>query len=171
MSKNLFFENLCLSLQSQVGSLAQLVQSICLTSRGSAVRIRQLPLYEGVQLFSCDTFFVFWGVASGVIVSGVLVARPYGDCVWPFVCKHPMPHSSATASLLHPTVRKTRCIALSYVRDCRTAHLWRSGCGDIRCDCSGDMRPPLCGIPASSGMPLTSNPSTPTIRRCPTFQL
>ena len=25
------------------GSLAQLVQSICLTSRGSAVRIRQLP--------------------------------------------------------------------------------------------------------------------------------
>ena len=29
--------------QSQKGSLAQLVQSICLTSRGSAVRIRQLP--------------------------------------------------------------------------------------------------------------------------------
>ena len=26
------------------GSLAQLVQSICLTSRGSMVRIRQLPL-------------------------------------------------------------------------------------------------------------------------------
>ena len=102
-------------------------------------------------------------------MGGVLVVRPYGDCVWPFVCKHPMPHSSATASLLHPTVRKTRCIALSYVRDCRTAHLWRGGCGDIRCDCSGDIRPPLCGIPASSGIPLTSNPSTPTIRRCPTL--
>ncbi len=32
-----------LSLPSKKGSLAQLVQSICLTSRGSAVRTRQLP--------------------------------------------------------------------------------------------------------------------------------
>ena len=32
------------------GSLAQLVQSICLTSRGSAVRIRQLPLQKN----GCD---------------------------------------------------------------------------------------------------------------------
>ena len=31
-------------MQSQNGSLAQLVQSICLTSRGSGVRIPQLPL-------------------------------------------------------------------------------------------------------------------------------
>ena len=29
--------------QKQLGRLAQLVQSICLTSRGSAVRIRQRP--------------------------------------------------------------------------------------------------------------------------------
>ena len=32
-----------LSLRHEIGRLAQLVQSICLTSRGSAVRIRQRP--------------------------------------------------------------------------------------------------------------------------------
>ena len=32
--------------QKKLGCLAQLVQSICLTSRGSAVRIRQHPLKE-----------------------------------------------------------------------------------------------------------------------------
>ena len=31
--------------QEAIGRLAQLVQSICLTSRGSAVRIRQRPLH------------------------------------------------------------------------------------------------------------------------------
>ena len=41
------------------GRLAQLVQSICLTSRGSAVRIRQRPLpkeksYEEIR----ETFFI-----------------------------------------------------------------------------------------------------------------
>ena len=36
-----FLHYLCT--RKQKGSLAQLVQSICLTSRGSAVRIRQLP--------------------------------------------------------------------------------------------------------------------------------
>ena len=31
--------------EQMIGRLAQLVQSICLTSRGSAVRIRQRPLF------------------------------------------------------------------------------------------------------------------------------
>ena len=31
---------------SKIGRLAQLVQSVCLTSRGSAVRIRQRPLFN-----------------------------------------------------------------------------------------------------------------------------
>ena len=40
------------------GRLAQLVQSICLTSRGSAVRIRQRPLYtESLQNISVRIFF------------------------------------------------------------------------------------------------------------------
>ena len=35
---------LCIAFETEVyGRLAQLVQSICLTSRGSAVRIRQRP--------------------------------------------------------------------------------------------------------------------------------
>ena len=44
------------------GSLAQLVQSICLTSRGSAVRIRQLPLsktrdWKFQSLFFCCMWY------------------------------------------------------------------------------------------------------------------
>ena len=39
------------------GRLAQLVQSICLTSRGSAVRIRQRPPKEA--LHNLQGFFVF----------------------------------------------------------------------------------------------------------------
>ncbi len=35
------------------GRLAQLVQSICLTSRGSAVRIRQRPLEIFIRRWSC----------------------------------------------------------------------------------------------------------------------
>ena len=42
--KNLPCDKNCIYLQSQAGSLAQLVQRICLTSRGSGVRIPQLPL-------------------------------------------------------------------------------------------------------------------------------
>jgi hypothetical protein len=43
------------------GSLAQLVQSICLTSRGSGVRTPQLPLKEshhndGFLFFSCPKY-------------------------------------------------------------------------------------------------------------------
>ena len=52
-----------------IGSLAQLVQSICLTSRGSAVRIRQLPLkkrkrlrYQSLFLF-CRLLWV-WLISS-----------------------------------------------------------------------------------------------------------
>ena len=47
--KNLEFLKIELPLQSQAifnGSLAQLVQSVCLTSRGSGVRIPQLPLIK-----------------------------------------------------------------------------------------------------------------------------
>ena len=58
------------------GRLAQLVQSICLTSRGSAVRIRQRPLPKGsltkkfVRLFLfltsfIQTFFVLLPYNSG----------------------------------------------------------------------------------------------------------
>ena len=43
--------------EQQSGSLAQLVQSICLTSRGSAVRIRQLPQKQKAVVY--DRFFVF----------------------------------------------------------------------------------------------------------------
>ena len=50
--------NISLS-QAIFGSLAQLVQSICLTSRGSAVRIRQLPLNRSMSLFRETCFFVF----------------------------------------------------------------------------------------------------------------
>ena len=49
--------NISLS-QAIFGSLAQLVQSICLTSRGSAVRIRQLPLNRSMSLFR-ETCFLF----------------------------------------------------------------------------------------------------------------
>ena len=41
------------------GSLAQLVQSICLTSRGSGVRTPQLP--QKKQLRKRDCFFAFGG--------------------------------------------------------------------------------------------------------------
>ncbi len=41
------------------GRLAQLVQSICLTSRGSAVRIRQRPLQE-FHPFRWNSFFMFF---------------------------------------------------------------------------------------------------------------
>ena len=40
----------------KIGRLAQLVQSICLTSRGSGVRIPQRPLNLGRTLI-CSTFF------------------------------------------------------------------------------------------------------------------
>ena len=57
-------------LQSQaifgIGSLAQLVQSICLTSRGSAVRIRQLPQRITIRLTTDfhQSFFLFLGLCG-----------------------------------------------------------------------------------------------------------
>ena len=65
-------------LQSQaifgIGSLAQLVQSICLTSRGSGVRIPQLP-----QTFTIRQ-------TTDIYQSFFLL------CML-FVCKHPTPHT------------------------------------------------------------------------------
>ena len=47
-------------LWQKYGSLAQLVQSICLTSRGSAVRSRQLPLNTGKGFREMlKPFFIF----------------------------------------------------------------------------------------------------------------
>ena len=49
---------LCIAFETRdYGRLAQLVQSICLTSRGSAVRIRQRPPKEA--LHNLQGFFVF----------------------------------------------------------------------------------------------------------------
>ena len=58
--KNLEFMYFELPLQSQAihyGSLAQLVQSVCLTSRGSGVRIPQLPPNESSRLQQCKRLF------------------------------------------------------------------------------------------------------------------
>ena len=48
----------CIALEENLGRLAQLVQSICLTSRGSAVRIRQRP-HKYTQF---DSLFLLQGV-------------------------------------------------------------------------------------------------------------
>ena len=68
---------LCIAFETEVyGRLAQLVQSICLTSRGSAVRIRQRPRQKGsltkkfVRLFLfltsfIQTFFLLLSYNSG----------------------------------------------------------------------------------------------------------
>jgi hypothetical protein len=62
ISENIFFlgaSALIFALPKTKGSLAQLVQSICLTSRGSAVRTRQLPHYrKGFQVI--ETFFLYY---------------------------------------------------------------------------------------------------------------
>ena len=50
---------LCIAFETEVyGRLAQLVQSICLTSRGSAVRIRQRP-HKANKLYNLFAFFVY----------------------------------------------------------------------------------------------------------------
>ena len=54
---------LCTRNPRQIGRLAQLVQSICLTSRGSAVRIRQRPL-RGVSLQSFEAAGIFFRAFS-----------------------------------------------------------------------------------------------------------
>ena len=45
------------------GRLAQLVQSICLTSRGSAVRIRQRPLKKKDLQVIVSLFFILYNSA------------------------------------------------------------------------------------------------------------
>ena len=45
-----------------LGRLAQLVQSICLTSRGSAVRIRQRPLKNQALIEISVSAFSFWNM-------------------------------------------------------------------------------------------------------------
>ena len=54
-----------------IGRLAQLVQSICLTSRGSAVRIRQRPLNE----FLVNHCFFFLGRLAQLVQSICLTSR------------------------------------------------------------------------------------------------
>ena len=54
-----------------IGRLAQLVQSICLTSRGSAVRIRQRPLDE----FLVNHCFFFLGRLAQLVQSICLTSR------------------------------------------------------------------------------------------------
>ena len=46
------------SFDKYFGSIAQLVQSICLTSRGSAVRTRVLPLNTGKGFIDLKPFFI-----------------------------------------------------------------------------------------------------------------
>ena len=55
----------------RLGRLAQLVQSICLTSRGSAVRIRQRPLDE----FLVNHCFFFLGRLAQLVQSICLTSR------------------------------------------------------------------------------------------------
>jgi hypothetical protein len=58
--KHLSIKKIDLHLHTQItkGRLAQLVQSTCLTSRGSAVRIRHRPQIKSHQII--DGFFYFW---------------------------------------------------------------------------------------------------------------
>ena len=75
--KNLFVWNFTLPLhsQSKKGSLAQLVQSICLTSRGSAVRIRQLPLSN--KSHSVLSGFLFeWELPSHLFLHSLPMPLP-----------------------------------------------------------------------------------------------
>ena len=51
--------NFIIIFASVKGRLAQLVQSICLTSRGSAVRIRQRPPQNQGLTEKCESFFLF----------------------------------------------------------------------------------------------------------------
>ena len=56
---------LCIAFENE-GRLAQLVQSVCLTSRGSGVRIPQRPQYrivhKRVPTSVLELFFRLWGI-------------------------------------------------------------------------------------------------------------
>ena len=85
--------------QEAIGRLAQLVQSICLTSRGSAVRIRQRPLpqetYQSflMRLFFClhlhpfhaapaIRFLFFYSLYTNLIVKNNRFGRPPSYQIW-----------------------------------------------------------------------------------------
>jgi hypothetical protein len=72
--KKNFLEKLSpLSLHSPNGSIAQLVQSICLTSRGSAVRARVLPQKK---VHNVNLFFI--------LNASILFFGRYNKIHWPF---------------------------------------------------------------------------------------
>ena len=54
----------------QFGSIAQLVQSVCLTSRGSGVRLPLLPLEEN-DLIEVILFFLYQDTAYRFAFSGL----------------------------------------------------------------------------------------------------
>ena len=94
--KNLFVWNFTLPLhsQSKKGSLAQLVQSICLTSRGSAVRIRQLPLSN--KSHSVLSGFLFeWELPSHL-----------------FLYSLPMPLPLSKGGVLYPTMLQNKSLSV-----------------------------------------------------------
>ncbi len=74
---------LCIAILKGIGRLAQLVQSVCLTSRGSAVRIRQRPQSKKRDLFKVS-FFVISGVyerlrcARGGAMTGWMAGALHG---------------------------------------------------------------------------------------------
>ena len=63
-------------LQIHFGRLAQLVQSICLTSRGSGVRIPQRPQIKVIHLF-CITFFLYLIMHTTYILHSVKIDTYY----------------------------------------------------------------------------------------------
>ena len=72
--KIIFFHGvnpLIFALPSKKGSLAQLVQSICLTSRGSAVRTRQLP-HNTKKVSKNEAFFCLMTFAYNLHTNGFL---------------------------------------------------------------------------------------------------
>ena len=97
-----------LSLQSHFGRLAQLVQSVCLTSRGSAVRIRQRPQKRDCRVGSLF-FFLCNGYSDKLNMIGSVNHTFTG---WPF-CLPGMNFGSvlqtrtASSSRLRSTPRRT----------------------------------------------------------------
>ena len=94
--KNLFVWNFTLPLhsQSKKGSLAQLVQSISLTSRGSAVRIRQLPLSNKSH-----------SVLSGFLFEWELLSHL-------FLHSLPMPLPLTKGGVLYPTMLQNKRLSV-----------------------------------------------------------
>lgn len=109
-----------LSLQSDLGLLAQLVQSTCLTSRGSAVRSRVLPLQSlaNCGAFLCPVMFTFY------ILHSATLSKYYtghtGDDINSRLQKHLTDHAGFTAQakdwiLVYSELYQTK--ALAYQRE------------------------------------------------------